>query len=141
MKKHLRSRIEVEELVHTFYSTVRKDELIGPIFNRAITDWGSHLKLLCDFWETNLLFVARYKGNPIKAHLELDNKEQNSLDTVHFDRWIELWIETVDGSFKGRNAELAKQRAHKIAGRLMNMITISRIRSSSIYTKKPNEPK
>ena len=54
VKKKIESREDVSLLVNTFYSKIRKDTLLGPIFNRIITDWETHLELLTDFWETNL---------------------------------------------------------------------------------------
>ena len=36
--KPIESREDVQFLVHTFYSKIRKDELLGPIFNSHISD-------------------------------------------------------------------------------------------------------
>lgn len=30
---------EVSQLVHAFYDSVREDPVLGPIFDRHITDW------------------------------------------------------------------------------------------------------
>ena len=55
----IHTREDVSLLVRTFYAKVRKDELLGPIFNGIIKDWETHLELLTDFWETNLFFKRK----------------------------------------------------------------------------------
>ena len=37
----------IRSLVDTFYARVRRDPLLGPVFDRAIEDWGAHLDKLC----------------------------------------------------------------------------------------------
>ena len=56
-KQDLQKREDIVLLVHTFYSRIRKDVLLGTIFNTLIIDWDDHLELLTDFWETNLFFL------------------------------------------------------------------------------------
>ena len=116
MKKvELDSRENVNLLVRTFYDKVQKDELIGPIFNRQIEDWEEHYERLTDFWETNLLFIRRYKGNPVVAHNKVDKANDHSTTQVHFGRWLQLWFETLNDLFTGDNAELAKRRARNMS--------------------------
>ena len=38
----------ISTLVDTFYARVRKDDLIGPVFNRVVADWPEHLAKLKD---------------------------------------------------------------------------------------------
>ena len=73
-KKQLKTREEVSLLVHTFYAKVRKDDFLGPIFNGIIKDWDSHLELLTDFRETNLLYKRKYFVNPIHAHVHVEQQ-------------------------------------------------------------------
>ena len=115
MKKQLDSRKNINQLIHLFYAKIRKDELLGDIFNQAIDDWDSHLEHLTDFWETNLLFVAKFKGDPIKTHQEVDQGSNSIIEQKHFDRWLKLWFETIDAHFEGKNADAAKRRAEKMA--------------------------
>ncbi|MGB3344049.1 MAG: group III truncated hemoglobin [Aequorivita sp.] len=111
MKKQIESREEVSLLVRTFYAKVRKDELLGPIFNGIIDDWEAHLELLTDFWETNLFFQRKYFGNPMHAHVEVDNKWGNTINELHFGTWINLWFETINELFEGETAQIAMNRA------------------------------
>src|SRR5882757_6207992 len=39
-------------LVRTFYGRAREDDLIGPIFNAAVTDWDHHIGKISDFWSS-----------------------------------------------------------------------------------------
>ncbi len=109
--QQLDSRKHISFLVRTFYSKVRKDDLIGPVFNRQIDDWEMHLERLTDFWETNLLFVPKYKGKPAHVHIEVDQAAEGSITQMHFGRWLQLWFETINNNFIGERADLAKRRA------------------------------
>lgn len=81
----------VKQVVHHFYSKVRQDKLLGPVFDRFIgNEWDSHLARMCDFWSAILFQTGRYKGNPMMAHLQVEE-----ISPRHFDRWMELFVETV----------------------------------------------
>src|SRR5690606_4442261 len=114
MQKKIETREEVSFLVRTFYSKVREDKLLGPIFNGIITDWETHLELLTDFWETNLLYARKYFGNPMHAHIEVDKKIGNTMNELHFGTWINLWYQTLNEYFEGEVAEIAKNRARNM---------------------------
>ncbi|HLT48951.1 group III truncated hemoglobin [Aequorivita nionensis] len=113
-KRKIESREEVSLLVNTFYSKVREEPLLGPIFNKIITDWETHLELLTDFWETNLFFKRKYFGNPMHAHIEVDKKMGGKINELHFGTWINLWHETIDELFEGETANIAKNRARNM---------------------------
>ena len=114
MIKQIESREDVSLLVNTFYAKVRKDELLGPIFNGIITDWPTHLELLTDFWETNLLYKRKYFGNPMSAHVEVDKKCGNTINELHFGTWINLWLETINELFEGEVAQIAINRSRNM---------------------------
>jgi hemoglobin len=61
----------IRALVVTFYAQVRKDPLIGPIFEEKIDDWNHHLEKLCAFWSSVVLMTGRYHGQPMQAHLSV----------------------------------------------------------------------
>lgn len=114
-KKEIESREDVHLLVVTFYGKVRKDELLGPIFNKAIRDWPIHFERLTDFWETNLFFKRKYQGNPMQKHIEVDQTEGGAINEMHFGIWLNLWFETIDQLFTGEVAQIAKNRARNMA--------------------------
>lgn len=129
-KRQLDSREEISWLVRTFYKKVRKDDLIGPIFNHQINDWETHLERLTDFWETNLTFIRKYKGNPIQKHIEVDQASQSEITQVHFGRWLQLWFETINENFEGDKAEAAKNQARNMSTHLFLKMYMSRSTSS-----------
>jgi len=114
MKKEIATRDDVYILVNTFYKKVRKDELLAPIFNKHITDWPEHLDRLTDFWETNLLFKKKFKGNPMLKHKLVDAAENNTINEHHFGAWLNLWFQTIDDLFEGEKAAIAKNRARNM---------------------------
>lgn len=83
--------VEIENIVHNFYTKVRNDELLAPIFEKEMTeDWDHHLAKMCDFWTTVMFGVGLYKGNPMKAHSQIPN-----LEKAHFDHWLKLFEQTL----------------------------------------------
>jgi len=108
------SREDVFLLVTTFYDSVRKEELLGPIFNSIITDWPQHLEHLTDFWETNLFFKKKYHGDPLGKHVAVDKTLGGSINAMHFGVWLNLWYKTVDELFEGHVAQIAKNRARNM---------------------------
>ena len=105
-------------LVDTFYTKIRADDLLGPIFNDVIDDWPSHLERLTDFWETNLFFVNKFKGNPVRKHQEVDAKNKQTINSLHFGVWLNYWIETLETHFTGERAAPAKNRARSMGTHL-----------------------
>jgi len=114
MKKDIENRDDIVILINTFYEKVKKDEVIGYIFNDvAKVNWDKHLPVMYDFWENVIFFTGSYTGNPMTAHKQLNQKIP--LHTDHFQEWIKLFTKTVDELFEGDKAELTKQRAISIA--------------------------
>lgn len=101
---------DIERLVHTFYGRVRKDDLIGPIFNEKIEDWDEHLAKLCGFWSSVVLRTRRYEGRPMRAHLLLPQ-----IEGQHFDRWLDLFEKTAREVLPPEAAPVFIQRARQIA--------------------------
>jgi truncated hemoglobin YjbI len=76
---------DLDRLVRRFYARAVEDELIGPVFARAVADWEHHFKTIRDFWSKTLLGTSRYTGMPFSAHLSL------GLRPEFFDRWVDLF--------------------------------------------------
>lgn len=126
MKKDISDRNDIELLVRTFYSQIRVHEVLGPIFNNAISDWEHHIFRISDFWQTNLLFVPGYKGNPVQKHIDLDKKTDHIISQAHFGHWIQLWFETLDALFEGEKQRLAKERARNMSHMMFMRIFMAR---------------
>jgi len=113
----LETRGDIELLVNTFYKKVASDPTIGPFFTEvAKVDWDYHLPKMYSFWETLLFGQASYKGNPMAKHFPIN--ELVAIEKFHFEHWLKLWSETVNGLFAGEMADLAIYKAGNIA-RLM----------------------
>ncbi len=80
---------DIRKLVVSFYACIRQDEQLGPIFNRHVQDWDSHLTVLCDFWSALLLGTRRFKGAPIARHAAIPD-----LNWTLFQRWLTLFNDT-----------------------------------------------
>lgn len=112
--KDIASREDVDLLVRSFYEKVRKNEMLGYIFDDVIKiDWDYHIPILVDFWETILLDTNSYQRNAMAEHFKVNQKIK--LQPEHFTTWLNLFDATVDQHFNGDKAELAKKRAHSIA--------------------------
>ncbi|MEA1648931.1 group III truncated hemoglobin [Nitrospirillum sp. BR 11164] len=106
----------IATLVSQFYARVRRDPDLGPVFNQAIRDWDHHLETLTAFWSALLLpperhTAARYKGNPMAAHL----KHLERLTPALFDRWLALWSEATADVLPPDAATDALAKAARIA--------------------------
>lgn len=115
--KDIQNTTDIQYLVETFYSTALNDPLIGPVFKQADFELETHIPVMIAFWETILFDVITYSGNPMLKHLELNRRVL--LKGPHFERWMQIWGETVRFKFEGPLAEKAVTRARSIA-QLMN---------------------
>ncbi len=122
MKKNIEDRKDVALLVDSFYAKIRKDADIGHFFNDVIQDWDEHLEKLTDFWEMNLFGGKNYRGNPIEAHIEVDQHSGGVISSHEFGIWLNHWFATIDELYEGGNADTLKRRARKMSTMLfMNM--------------------
>lgn len=115
--KDIENRADVFLLVSTFYKHIRKDDILGTIFNTHIQDeqWPAHIDKLTDFWMTGLFGIICFKGNPTEAHRKVDKIMSYSIDTIHFESWLALWFSTIDSLFSGPLANRAKASAINMA--------------------------
>ena len=114
MKNDIKTREDIYLLVSSFYTKVRKDEVLGPFFNETIKDWDAHLEHLTTFWESSLFLKTKYAGNPLEVHAKVDAEYNNSITELHFGLWLNLWYQTIEDLFEGDYAENAKRRARKM---------------------------
>lgn len=114
-KKHdIRGRHDIQFLVDRFYEKVKKDKVIGYIFNDVVkVNWEKHLPVMYDFWDNAIFYSGTYNGNPLKTHTHLHRMAP--LTAEHFTHWTDLFLQTVDELFSGEKASLAKQKAVSIA--------------------------
>ncbi len=101
-------RKDIEVLVNSFYDKVKSDDLLLAAFSQV--NWPHHLPIMYNFWYSMLFGDQSYQGNPFQKHVHL------AIDSSHFNRWLELFIQTVDEHFAGFKADEVKTRAQNIAG-------------------------
>lgn len=118
----------ISKLVEGFYSQVRNDDLLGPIFGAKVADWKPHLARMKDFWASIVMESGRFTGQPMQKHIAVGGLEQ-----CHFDRCLSLWRATVDSEVPNKiAAEQFRSAADRIAQSLLMGIKIQRGRLNSI---------
>lgn len=104
----------IEEMVRRFYRVVAQDSLLGPMYNNvAQVDWSVHVPKLASFWCRALLGSDGYEGNLSRAHERVTAIEPYT--PAHFERWLDLFHETVEEGWTGPNTERALRMAHHVA--------------------------
>jgi len=104
----------ITRLVHGFYADVRRDPLLGPVFEAALQGrWEAHLARMVDFWSTVALGARSYRGNVVASHRPLDG-----VTPAHFAAWVRLWAEHTGRLFTPEVAQGLQQAAHGVARNL-----------------------
>lgn len=110
MKNDIQNREDIIRLVDTFYGRVRRNELLGAVFNPRLEGrWPEHLEKMYDFWQTVLLYEHTYSGHPFAPHATMPIQKE------HFDTWVQLFTETVYELFEGPVADDAAERAARMS--------------------------
>lgn len=108
------TRDNVKKLVCQFYGRVREDDLLGPVFLKALgDDWSSHLDRLSEFWSTIMLGTRSFHGNVYATHMRL-----NGIEPAHFRRWLDLFEQTANALFKQELADQFIVMARRVASSL-----------------------
>ncbi len=116
----------IKQLVDSFYPKIIQDPTVGPYFvERLGSDinskvWQEHLKLLTNFWATQALRDMSYKGSPLAPHFSMQG-----LDRAAFERWLELFYETIDEIYTPSTGVFFKTTSSNIARNFMVNLGIS----------------
>jgi hemoglobin len=113
----------IRDVVDEFYARARRDDVIGPVFNRVIPDaeWPDHLSKIADFWSSMLLGTGRYNGRPMPKHMAIPE-----LGDAHFMRWLRLFRETVEEICPPDVAALFVERSERIGNSFRMNIAMRR---------------
>lgn len=112
--KDIATRDDLLFLMNAFYNKLLKDDQIKYIFTDvAKIDLTTHIPIITDFWEQNILGTGNYKNNVLQVHRDLD--DQSKLSPEHFEIWLDHFEMTISENFSGENAEKMKTRALSIA--------------------------
>lgn len=106
----IRNKDDIKLIVDNFYTRVKEDKLIGPIFLAKIEDdnWTIHLEKMYSFWNTVLFRAMEYNGNPFARHINL------GINKPHFNAWLQLFENVVSESFSGPKADEIILRSQKM---------------------------
>jgi hemoglobin len=98
-------------LVDGFYADIRRDAVLGPIFERAIGgNWPAHLDTMYRFWSSVMLTSGRYKGNPMAVHLGVAG-----IEPALFQHWLALFEAKAAELFAPETAAAFAGKARRIA--------------------------
>ena len=110
----MNSRENIAFFVERFYEEMLADPQLAPIFVEvANINLDVHLPHIKDYWCKLLLGEQQYQRHTMNIHRMLHGKR--SLKPADFERWLRLFINTVDAHFVGERAERAKRVAAAIA--------------------------
>ncbi|HMS52273.1 MAG: group III truncated hemoglobin [Sphingobacteriales bacterium] len=117
IKNDIKGLSDIKQMVDTFYGKIRQDDKLADIFNNVIQNrWPQHLEKMYRFWQTVLLEEHTYFGSPFIPHAKLP------VDANHFERWLQLFNETVDTLFEGEKANRAKWQGQRMAEMFLSKI-------------------
>ncbi len=112
----------IDGLVDAFYAKIAADRLLGPIFQRHVTDWPPHLALMKAFWRSILHNSGEFSGNPMLKHIAIPG-----LEFRHFEHWLHLFYQTLRESHASpAAAALVGGRARMIAHSLLTAVETRR---------------
>ncbi len=85
------SEADIRRLIPAFYARVRRDPILGPVFDGIIGDnWTAHIETVCSFWLCATRLDGRYNGrNFIPAHARWPAIRADLLP-----RWLAIFGET-----------------------------------------------
>lgn len=100
----------IAEVVQNFYSRVRRDPDLGPIFNPRVEDWPEHEAKIRRFWCSVLLMSGEYHGSPMRVHLDIPDLRRDD-----FNRWLSLFAASLAEVCNAEQAAEFQSRAERIA--------------------------
>jgi len=115
----------VDAMVRKFYTKILADKIVGRFFVRALGSdmnkgkWPEHLSTLKDFWMLMMRDIPGYGGHPAPAHAFI-----GQLSIEAFERWLELFHETVHEFFTPEIAEQFYKKSQIVAQELIEFLGI-----------------
>ena len=105
--------------MRNFYSTLRVDPVLGPIFTAHVADWSAHHARLTEFWTLQTGGPgSAYDGRLIAAHGPLD------LRVDHFERWLTQWRQSCALHFPGPEGVELTALAERLGARMRASLAV-----------------
>ena len=111
----------VGKMVREFYAIILKDDILAPIFIRALGNdlengkWRDHFNTLDNFWLMVMTGQRGYTGDPFPPHAFL-----GPLTPESFERWLELFHEVIYRFFIPEIADKFYKKAQILANQFMD---------------------
>ena len=119
-------RDNIKQMVREFYAIILKDDILSPIFIKALGEdlsngkWIEHFHTLDDFWVLMMTGKRGYGGDPFPPHAFI-----GPLYLEHFERWLKLFHEVVYQMFAPEIAEKFYKKAEKLAEKFIDNLGIN----------------
>lgn len=110
----INNRNDINNIVKKFYDKAIPDKIIGHFFTQIIPiNWKEHIETVINFWDSIIFGTSEYKNNPMTAHIHMNTLSK--MEKKHFERWLQLWTNTINENYKGNTATELINRANSIA--------------------------
>ncbi len=115
MKQDISNREDLYLIVSEFYKKLLTNDEMKHFFEmfQQNNSLEKHLQILVDFWDNILFYSGTYNKNAMQPHIDLHQRKPFS--KKHFEIWLQLFDETIDDNFEGKNTGIIKNRALSIA--------------------------
>ncbi len=100
---------QISLIVSEFYTRVRSNPALGPVFAKHVQDWPAHEEKIAGFWRNALLYERSYDGNPMLKH-----KNAGDVRALHFPIWLEIFDEVLTQYLPPELAQQWSALAHRI---------------------------
>ena len=121
MKPDITGKKDIVIIMQFFYEKAKADKVIGHFFTDVVeVNWEQHIPTMSAFWENVLFYTGEYDGNPLDAHKKIH--AQNATSSLHFERWLRIFNETIDQHFSGKNATKMKLHASGISAVMLQQL-------------------
>lgn len=91
---------EISRVVAIFYTRVRADAVLGPVFAAHVSDWPEHEAKIGAFWCNAILRERSYNGNPMRVHVS-----RPDVKAEHFPIWLGLFHEVLRAELPTQTAQ------------------------------------
>ena len=114
-ERDLDTEEEIIEMVTRQYVDVGQDDHLAPYFNfgPGFIDWQAHIGTVADYWCHVLLYAPGFEIDVIETHRDLHDRAAFTPEL--FDRWLQIFHDTVNGGWTGPKAVMANRRATGMA--------------------------